>query len=119
MGPQNAVKRQRARELRTAMTPAEALLWQNLRTGKLDNIHFRRQQPIDGFIADFYCHSAALIIELDGPIHADQSDYDAQRDRILAARRLRILRFSNERVLKELSAVLKEIRTACAERPNP
>jgi very-short-patch-repair endonuclease len=52
-------KLQRARELRREMTPAEKLLWQELRAKKL-GIHFRRQQVIVGFIVDFYCHKAAL-----------------------------------------------------------
>ena len=58
-------KLQRAKELRRDMTPAEKLLWQELRANKL-GVHFRRQQIIVGFIVDFYCHKAALVIEVDG-----------------------------------------------------
>ncbi len=54
----------RARELRREMTPAEKVLWQELRGNKL-GLHFRRQQIIAGFIADFYCYAASLIIEVD------------------------------------------------------
>ena len=54
--------RQRARELRAAMTPAERLLWGDLRANKLAGWHFRRQQNIGRFIVDFYCHKAGLVI---------------------------------------------------------
>ncbi|MBK9210147.1 MAG: DUF559 domain-containing protein [Anaerolineales bacterium] len=58
-------KLERARELRRDMTPAEKILWEELRRNKL-GVHFRRQQVIERFIADFYCHSASLVIEVDG-----------------------------------------------------
>ncbi len=62
-------KLERAKELRRNMTPAERRLWNELRANRLGGWHFRRQQIIDGFIVDFYCHKAGLIIEVDGPIH--------------------------------------------------
>jgi very-short-patch-repair endonuclease len=58
-------KLERSRQLRREMTPAEKILWQELRGNKL-GVHFRRQQVIAGFIVDFYCHKAGLVIELDG-----------------------------------------------------
>jgi very-short-patch-repair endonuclease len=69
-------KLQRTRELRRDMTPAEKALWQQLRANKL-GVHFRRQQIIAGFIVDFYCHKAALVIEVDGDIHDLQQEEDA------------------------------------------
>jgi very-short-patch-repair endonuclease len=57
--------------------------WQHLRANQLNGLHFRRQQIIDGFIADFYCHVARLVIEVDGEIHQQQAEYDAERDRVL------------------------------------
>ncbi len=57
-----------SRQMRREMTRAEAMLWMRLRRNGL-GVDFRRQQIIDGFIADFYCHLAALVIEADGPIH--------------------------------------------------
>ncbi len=62
-------KLKRAKELRRNMTPAERRIWKHLRANQLDGWHFRRQQIIDGFIVDFYCHKAKLVIEIDGPIH--------------------------------------------------
>ena len=59
----------RAKELRKEMTPAERCLWNRIRANRLGGWHFRRQQIINGFIIDFYCHKAELVIEVDGPIH--------------------------------------------------
>lgn len=105
-------KRAASRRMRREMTPAEAALWQRLRAGRLDGFHFRRQQIIDGFIADFYCYAARLVIEVDGGVHDEQRDYDAARDRIIAARGLRVLRLTNEQVLRDLPATLHAIRDA-------
>jgi len=95
------------------MTPAEKKLWAALRRNQLDGLHFRRQQIIEGFIVDFYCHAVGLIIEVDGPIHNQQVEYDAERERILNNRGLRILRVKNEEVMTNLKNVLQRIRTAC------
>jgi very-short-patch-repair endonuclease len=103
----------RAKQLRREMTPAERVLWDHLRGNRLGGIHFRRQQVIDGFIVDFYCHAAALIVEVDGPVHADQADYDAERDCILSGRGLRIVRFSNEQVTGGTAEVLRQIESLC------
>src|SRR3712207_6487340 len=86
----------RAKQFRQEMTPAEAKLWAALRRNQLQGFHFRRHQIIDGFVADFYCHAAGLVVEVDGPIHAERAEYDAERDRILSARKLRVLRVSND-----------------------
>ena len=62
------------------MTPAEKLLWQEVRANKL-GAHFRRQQVIQGFIVDFYCHKFALVIEVDGDVHALQKEEDERREK--------------------------------------
>ena len=114
----NPAKLERARALRRNMTPAEKRLWSVLRRNQLDGLHFRRQQIIDGFIVDFYCHAAGLVVEVDGPIHDEQSEYDAERDRALTARGLRVLRVRNEEVTRDLEGVLARIRVACRD-PHP
>jgi len=91
------------------MTPAEKRLWSKLRTNRLNNWHFRRQQIIDGFIVDFYCHRAGLIIEVDGPIHKKQVIEDNERTRIFEDRGLKILRFTNKQIMKELNKVIDVI----------
>ena len=101
-----------AQRMRRAMTPAEDLLWQSLRNNQLDGLHFRRQQVIEGFIADFYCRAARVIIECDGAVHEDQANYDRERDRILSTHNLQILRFSNRRIVNDLPNVLLAIQAA-------
>ena len=102
-------KLKRAKELRQEMTPAEHCLWNQVRSNRLGGRHFRRQQIIDGFIVDFYCHKAGLVIEVDGPIHGKQKSEDAERDKVLSDRGLHILRFSNHTVMNNLSQVLNSI----------
>jgi very-short-patch-repair endonuclease len=99
----------RAREMRTAPTVHEQLLWQRLRRNALGGFHFRRQQVTDGFIVDFYCHAAGLVVEVDGPIHQQKVSYDEERDAVLKARGLRLLRVNNELVESDLPAVLVAI----------
>jgi very-short-patch-repair endonuclease len=104
-----------ARELRRNMTAEEQSLWYCLRASKLGGLHFRRQQIIDGFVVDFYCHGARLVVELDGEGHQDQIEYDEARDRIIAVRGLRILRIPNKDVRQNLSEVLRSILQAAKE----
>ena len=106
-------KAARAKELRREMTEEERLLWQRLRGNRLEGWHFRRQQVIAGFIVDFYCHAASLVVELDGPIHANQVEADAERDRLLTDMGFCVLRFKNQQVNKNLEDVLKTILQAC------
>ena len=102
-------KLQRAKELRRDMTPAEEILWQELRANKL-GVHFRRQQVIAGFIIDFYCHKAGLVIEVDGDIHDLQQEEDTRREKVLSEMGLRVVRFRNEEVVRDLSAVVGNVR---------
>ncbi len=106
-------KGQRAKELRREMTREETVLWEHLRANRLAGLHFRRQQVIDGFIVDFYCHAAGLVVEIDGEIHQQQIPYDTERDAIVAARGLRILRIRNHEIWEDLAGVLGRIARAC------
>lgn len=91
------------------MTPAEKLLWQEVRAKKL-GVRFRRQQVIAGFIVDFYCHKAALVVEVDGDVHDLQQEEDERREKVLTEMGLRIVRFGNDEVVKSLSAVVGKIK---------
>lgn len=106
---------ERAKKLRREMTPAEKILWRELKTNKLNGLHFRRQQIIDGYIADFYCHQHGLIVELDGDIHRLQKEYDSEREAYLIARGFRIIRFTNDEISKDLKGVLQKIVEASKE----
>ena len=98
-------KLQRAKELRRNMTPAEKILWNELRANKL-GVHFRRQQVIAGFIVDFYCHRAGLVVEVDGDVHDLQQEEDARREKVLSELGLRIVRFGNDEVVRDLSTAV-------------
>ena len=106
-------KAARAKELRQDMTDAERLLWESLRHNQLEGWHFRRQQVIDGFIVDFYCHRKGLVVEVDGGIHHQHPNYDMERDRLMCQRGLRVLRFANDEVTSNLAGVLQRIAAAC------
>jgi len=106
----------RTKTLRQNMTPAEKILWDQLRNNRLIGLHFRRQQFIHGYIADFYCHAAGVIVEVDGSIHAEQVEYDAVRDEILTAQNLIVLRFTNDAVKTDIYGVLQQISQVCRDR---
>ncbi len=106
-----------ARELRKSQTKEEAILWGLLRNRKFKGYKFLRQHPIIYtemnrnlfFIADFYCHEMALVLEVDGKIHDHQKDYDIQRDLIIQQKGLRVLRIRNEEVNESINDVLSKI----------
>ena len=68
-----------AKWMRSHMTLAEKCFWNGVKTDKFMGLHFRRQQIIHGFIADFYCEDLNLVVEVDGGIHEQQKDYDKLR----------------------------------------
>ncbi len=109
-------KLERAKRLRRHQTRAEQALWRHLRAGRLAGHHFRRQQVIAGYIVDFYCHAAGLVVEVDGRVHSEQRVHDAERDRVLASHGLSVLRVSNDEVEHNLGRVLKLISTHVAIR---
>jgi len=104
-------KQERARELRREMTPAEKILWDELRANKL-GVHFRRQQVIQGFIVDFYCHRAGLVVDAyaDGDVHDLQKEEDERREMVLSELGLRVVRFGNDEVVRNVSTVVGKIK---------
>jgi very-short-patch-repair endonuclease len=104
-------KRELSRSLRKSMTPAESKIWELVRRSGL-GVKFRRQQIIDGFVVDFYCEAAKLVVEIDGESHRAEGkpEYDAQRSEVLKARGLKVLRIMNEEVLGNAEGVVKKIR---------
>jgi len=99
----------KAEELRNNMTKAEQLLWENLRNNQI-GVRFKPQHPIEHFIADFYCHSAKLVIELDGEIHEQQKEYDIGREAEMEKYDIRVIRFKNHEVLEDVDSVVEQIR---------
>ena len=100
-----------AKMLRKNMTEAEILLWNELKSNKLDGYKFRRQHPIGRFIVDFYCHKAKLVIELDGEIHQepDVAENDINREKEITDLGIRVLRFSNTDIKNKMKRTLDRI----------
>jgi len=100
-----------AKSLRENPTEAEQVLWNHLSFINIPGVRFKRQHPILYFIADFYCHKAKLIIEVDGGYHSlpEQYKYDKNRDAELLDFSLKVIRFSNEQVLFDIENVLNII----------
>ena len=94
----------RARKLRSATTPFEDKLWQQLSKSKLGGHKFRRQHVIDNAIVDFFCPAKGLIVEVDGDTH--DSARDEVRDRRHAAQGYSTIRFTNANVGKNIDGVL-------------
>lgn len=101
-----------ARRLRQNPTPAEAVLWRRLK-GKALGVKFRRQHPIMGWIADFYCPKARLVIEVDGPSHSsDEAQVDdAYRDWVMETKGIVVFRITNEQVLEATDRTIETIRS--------
>jgi very-short-patch-repair endonuclease len=116
--PVSDQQRTRARSLRQTMTRAETLLWQYLKAHRIDGLSFRRQVPMRGFIADFACHAARLIIKLDGETHDFETRHrhDKQRDAWMRSQGYAVLRFTNDDVLSNLTGVVESIRQSAAPR---
>ncbi|HEY9879361.1 MAG TPA: DUF559 domain-containing protein [Leptolyngbyaceae cyanobacterium] len=106
-----------ARELRKNQTPAEEVLWQCLRNRQLGGLKFRRQHNIGQYIADFYCHQARLVIEVDGEVHNTQRERDADRDQWMINNGFSVLRFRNDEVFNNLPIVLAKILQTAASNP--
>jgi very-short-patch-repair endonuclease len=110
----------RARILRRQATDAEHHLWRYLRRRQLANFRFRRQVPISGYIADFACIEAKLVVELDGGQHQKRLSYDQRRDRKIEGQGFRVIRFWDNQVFEETQAVLDVILRALeSSRPHP
>ena len=103
--------------MRHEPTEAEHRLWLLLRNRRFVDFKFRRQVPIDHFIADFLCFDARLIIELDGSQHAE-STYDIHRDAYLRAQGFRIIRIWNNDILNNPDSVLEAVWTALTGEPQ-
>ncbi|TBO44059.1 endonuclease domain-containing protein [Pedobacter kyonggii] len=101
-----------SKALRKNQTEAEEIMWQCLRNRKILNFKFRRQHPVHQFIADFYCHEAKLIIEIDGGIHNhhENQEYDQNRTDELKEIGITIIRFTNEDVNNNPNEVINVIK---------
>ena len=101
----------KARELRKYETVAEKILWARLHKNQILGLQFRRQHPINRFIADFYCPKIKLVLEVDGSIHdlPENQDYDIGRSEILKDFGITVIRFTNEQIVDDIENVIIEI----------
>jgi very-short-patch-repair endonuclease len=109
---------EKARLLRKNTTKHERILWEYLQENKILGVRMKRQHPIGTYIADFYCHTAKLVIEIDGTTHntADQKLYDEERTFNLRMDGLKVIRFSNTQIEDDLNSVINEITKHVQER---
>lgn len=107
-----------ARSMRKDSTDAERRIWFYLRAHRLGGHHFRRQHPIAGYIADFYCDEAKLVVEIDGSQHdeAEALAYDEKRTNELGELGIQVVRFSSYEALKDSEAVAATILDLVEER---
>jgi very-short-patch-repair endonuclease len=100
----------KAKQLRKNMTKAESVLWERLKTKQILGAKFRRQHPINIYIVDFYCHSAKLVVELDGGIHKSQKEYDLERTKDIEMYGLKVVRFINSEIENDIEKVISKIK---------
>jgi len=106
------------RGLRKNPTKAEKIFWESVRNKQLCGKKFYRQYPIfhdvtgkeTFFIADFFCFSEKLIIELDGKYHKYRLQEDKERTKILNYYGLRVIRFTNDEIIKDLYSILLTLK---------
>jgi very-short-patch-repair endonuclease len=93
------------------MTPAEKCLWQRINNKQIKGYRFCRQKPLGGFIVDFYCVKAKLVIEVDGRIHLNREmrENDRNRDEYLKSLNLFVLRFTNNEIFTNIEEVVNII----------
>ena len=103
---------QNAKELRKEATFPERLLWSRLRRGQVHGYRFRRQHAIAGFIVDFVCTDASLIIEVDGDSHIGRAQYDTDRQSKFVSMGYRVLRIRNDDILRDLDSIVDGIANA-------
>jgi very-short-patch-repair endonuclease len=112
----------RARTFRKESTFPEKLLWGMLRSGRLEDLKFRRQYQVGPFVADFCCASVKLIVEVDGDSHAGTGARDDARTKVLEKLGFKIIRVTNDDILQSKEAVTSLILNTVKEmeaRPSP
>ncbi len=117
MAKRHEQTRERAKSLRTNMTPPEAKLWAELRAGKL-GVKFKRQVVIAPYIADFAAPSRKLVIEIDGDSHGPRAAYDRARSAAIAERGYRVIRFTNHEVTENIEGVVRQILIELGSDPD-
>jgi very-short-patch-repair endonuclease len=108
-----------AKRLRRNMTDAERVLWRELRAHRFVGFKFKRQEPLGDYVADFICHAARLVVEVDGGQHADREAVDLERTHWLESQGFRVLRFWNNDVLANIEGVMQVLEKELRADPFP
>ena len=112
----------KAYEMRHNPTPAEARMWEIIKSQVMPNFPnniFYRQTVLYGYILDFYCPTLRLGVEIDGSIHDDRRRYDRQRDSNLARRRIKVLRYRNEDVFNNPQVLANQLCKVIEDKMTP
>ena len=111
--------KERRKTLRKNQTPAERKLWNSLRNKQIYDFKFYRQFSIDYYIADFYCPESKLVIEIDGSQHNRkyEKDYDQVRTELMENLNIRVIRFSNDKVMNNFQKVIDQIKIELLNSP--
>ncbi len=112
--PYNRKLRDRARKLRNNSTLTEVVFWNKIKNKRL-GVEFHRQVPINNFIVDFYCHELKLAIEIDGESHKNKVEYERERQRIIESYGVKFVRFGNDEVKRNMTAVLDSLISKVSE----
>jgi very-short-patch-repair endonuclease len=99
--------------MRREPTYPEYRLWMKVRARQIGGLYFRRQYPLGPYILDFYCGQAKLAIELDGVSHDERVAGDIERTKFINANGVRVIRFTDDEVLRNLDNVLHVIASEC------
>jgi very-short-patch-repair endonuclease len=110
-----------AERMRKKPTEAEKVLWKSLKGFRREGFIFRRQHPIEFFIADFYCHKIKLVIEVDGGIHLidERLEYDDRRSGEIERFGIKVIRFKNEEVIYNVESVIHEVEIIINKLSSP
>jgi very-short-patch-repair endonuclease len=108
---------ERANQLRKHQTESEKFLWKILKNKQLLGLRFKRQHPIEKFIADFYCHSLKLVIEVDGKIHFNREKIEVDRERSAKMENfgIMVIRFTNDDIIQNIEIVRTSIEMICSK----
>ncbi len=102
------------------MTPPERRLWSRLKGRQIAGLRFRRQHPLGPYVADFYCHEATIVIEVDSAHHqAEQHRRDRRRDGWMKSQGIRTLRFQAVEIRDNIEGVLETIKAVATQRIVP
>jgi len=115
--PYNKNLTRKACENRKNSTKSEKKIWYEvLRNKEFENYKFTRQKPLDNFIVDFYCSELLLVIEIDGDSHSEQIDYDIFRTEKLNKFGIKIIRYTNFEILRNIGEVYDDLKIRVKER---